>query len=279
MAVGDKIFVADKDTLDAVNTKCTTIQTNTNNLNSRLTSTRAGYLDYLANGTYGLNAIKNAINTVDNNVDSIKTYTTTNNTASKTGILSQKSTYIINMLENTTYGLNAIKSSANASELFPSLKGTGNTIFDNNNTLILGTIPECIIKFIAPVDGIYNINITAKTNSTTVSRDIQPYIVKEGTYYTSLSTDANRIRILQKNYYDAFDVGDNINRDLDNNDVSGSTLVSSVFFPIGQPVTVLNSTVCKWSIYCKMGEPIVIVMVGNSGQTYPIVTHSTVTYG
>ena len=113
MAVGDKIFVADKDTLDAVNTKCTTIQTNTNNLNSRLTSTRAGYLDYLANGTYGLNAIKNAINTVDNNVDSIKTYTTTNNTASKTGILSQKSTYIINMLENTTYGLNAIKTDVN----------------------------------------------------------------------------------------------------------------------------------------------------------------------
>ena len=112
MAIGDRIYIADKETLDTVNSKCTTIQTYTNNLNSRLTSTRAGYLDYLANSTYGLNAIKSAINTVDSNVDSIRTYTATNNTASKTGVLSQKSAYIINMLENSTYGLNAIKSNS-----------------------------------------------------------------------------------------------------------------------------------------------------------------------
>ena len=183
------------------------------------------------------------------------------------------------MLENSTYGLNAIKNSANASELFPSLKGTGDTIFDNSTTIILSMNIKCIIKFIAPVDGIYNINITAKSNSSTVSRDIQPYIIKEGIYYTSLPTDADRIRILQENYYNAYNVDDTVGN-LDNeSDVNDAALMRAVFFPIGRPVTVLNSTVCKWSIYCKIGEPIVIVMQGNSGQTYPIVTHSTVTYG
>lgn len=50
-----------KTTLAAVNTNCA-------NLNSRITDTRAGYLDYLANSTYGLSAIKTAINTVNTNV-------------------------------------------------------------------------------------------------------------------------------------------------------------------------------------------------------------------
>ena len=183
------------------------------------------------------------------------------------------------MLENTTYGLNAIKNSANASKLFPSLKGTGNTIFDNSTTIPLTTDIRCVIRFIAPVDGIYNINITAHSNSSTVSRSIRPHIIKEGTYYTSVLTEANRIRILQENYYNAYNVGDTVGNLDGESDVGNSELISAVFFPIGKYVTVLNSTVCKWSIYCKMGEPIVIVMVGNSGQTYPIVTHSTVTYG
>ncbi len=66
---------------------------------SSWTSTRAGYIDRLANGTYGL--------------DKIKADTTTNNTSSKTGILSQKLSYLISLLENTTYGLSAIKTAIN----------------------------------------------------------------------------------------------------------------------------------------------------------------------
>ena len=183
------------------------------------------------------------------------------------------------MLENTTYGLSAIKSSVNASTLFPSLGGTSNTIFDNSTTITLTSDTKCIIKFIAPVDGIYNINITAQTNSSTVSRDIQPYIIKEGVYYLSVATEADRIRILQENYYNMYNVGDSVGNLDSASSVDDTALTAGVFFPIGRSVTVLDSTLCKWSIYCKMGEPIVIVMRGNSGQTYPIVTHSTVTYG
>lgn len=55
-----------QNTVNTINTKFTdarataidTINTNVANLNSRLTATRAGYLDYLANSTYGLSALK-----------------------------------------------------------------------------------------------------------------------------------------------------------------------------------------------------------------------------
>lgn len=41
--------------------------------------------------------------------ENAQNYTATNNSGSKTGILSQKASYTISMLENNTYGLNAIK--------------------------------------------------------------------------------------------------------------------------------------------------------------------------
>ena len=50
--------------INTANTNINTINTNCSNLNTRLTSTRAGYLDYLANSTYGLNAIKTAISKI-----------------------------------------------------------------------------------------------------------------------------------------------------------------------------------------------------------------------
>ena len=61
---------ANKTTLSTINTNCS-------NLNSRLTNTRAGYLDYLANSTYGLNAIKTAINNLASNSGGLKSVTKT----------------------------------------------------------------------------------------------------------------------------------------------------------------------------------------------------------
>lgn len=61
-----------------------------NKLLTDWTTTRAGYID----------TIKNAV--------------TANSTASKTGSLSQKDAYIISLLENSTYGLSALKSSGGA---------------------------------------------------------------------------------------------------------------------------------------------------------------------
>ena len=81
-----------------------------NALLSSWTSTRAGYIDTIntnANNAqkYADNARTFARNAQDNTI--------TNNTGNKTGVLSQKLTYLINLLENTTYGLNAIKNQTN----------------------------------------------------------------------------------------------------------------------------------------------------------------------
>ena len=68
------------------------------------TSTRAGLID-----TINTNAA-----TAKTDATAAKNNTATNNTGSKTGILSQKLSYIIvNLLESTSYGLNAIKTTLN----------------------------------------------------------------------------------------------------------------------------------------------------------------------
>ncbi len=55
-------------------------------------------------------------------IDNIESYTATNNTASKTGVLSQKDSYMISLLENGTYGLNAIKTAASSSGVVKSIQ-------------------------------------------------------------------------------------------------------------------------------------------------------------
>lgn len=47
-------------------------------------------------------------------LDDIRSYTVTNNTASKTGGLSAKLSYLTSLLENSSYGLSAIKTSTTA---------------------------------------------------------------------------------------------------------------------------------------------------------------------
>jgi len=84
-----------------------TIMGKLNALLTNMTSTRASYIDRLANSSYGLDKIKT-------DTGNAVTNTATNNTASKTGILSQKLAYLISLLENTTYGLNAIKTAVSS---------------------------------------------------------------------------------------------------------------------------------------------------------------------
>ena len=119
------INVAQQDTLETVASNVDTINTNA----ARLTAARATKIDNIgATGDTGgsstagtlfgkLNKIISDIATFVGNwtatragyIDNIRSYTITNNTASKTGVLSAKLAYIISLLENTTYGLNALK--------------------------------------------------------------------------------------------------------------------------------------------------------------------------
>jgi len=120
-----EINVAQQDTLESVASTVNTINTNA----ARLTAARATKIDNIgATGDTGgsstagtlfgkLNKIISDIATFVGNwtatragyIDNIRSYTVTNNTASKTGVLSAKLAYIISLLENTTYGLNALK--------------------------------------------------------------------------------------------------------------------------------------------------------------------------
>lgn len=58
--------------------------------------------------------LKNWTSTRAGYIDNIKSAVTANSTASKTGSLSQKDAYIISLLENSSYGLSALKSSGGA---------------------------------------------------------------------------------------------------------------------------------------------------------------------
>lgn len=79
-------------------------------------SATAGTVMAKLNGifTNAANAATNATN-ASTYAKNAQTYTATNNTASKTGILSQKAAYLIALLENTTYGLSALKTAINKS--------------------------------------------------------------------------------------------------------------------------------------------------------------------
>jgi len=62
-----------------------------------------------------LKKIMSGLETNEGKIDEISTNTVINNTASKTGILSSKLAYIISLLENTNYGLSALKTASTAS--------------------------------------------------------------------------------------------------------------------------------------------------------------------
>lgn len=117
------IQIADKPTLDEVLAMLNDAETGLASLKSLLgenadAETLAAVKELLQNGTYGLNALKTAINTANSTLGN-GTYglsalkTAINGRANESTVTSIKS-----LLENTTYGLNALKTTVN------NLKGT-----------------------------------------------------------------------------------------------------------------------------------------------------------
>lgn len=103
--------VADKATLDSINTKIDTLDGVADNINANIGATgNTGGTTTAGTVMAKLNALLTSwTSTRAGYVDNIRSYTVTNNTASKTGVLSAKLAYVISLLENTTYGLNALK--------------------------------------------------------------------------------------------------------------------------------------------------------------------------
>ena len=117
------INIADKATLDNVNNKIDTVDTVADNIYSKVdtevadikakTDTIGATGDTGGTSTGGTVMAK--LNKLITDVSSAVSNTVTNNTASKTGVLSAKLAYVISLLENTTYGLNAIKTATSSS--------------------------------------------------------------------------------------------------------------------------------------------------------------------
>lgn len=138
--------------LSAVETKIDTIDGIVDTINSRLTATRATY------------------------IDNIRSYTVTNNTASKTGVLSQKLAYLISLLENSTYGLNALKnaSSSNSDKVYIPSSTLNTTVLSSEIGYYIASSVEdygkkffYYGKFTPKYDGVVKITANIKAGHTT----------------------------------------------------------------------------------------------------------------
>lgn len=187
MAVGDRIEIARQDTLENVQTNVSGIKNTTNNISTRVgnmgdiggtanSGSLFAKLNAILTKTPNLDA---SISSVNSNLNIVKNNTNANHSASATGTLSQKLSHVINavssfantsntawnnilgQLGNTTYGLNAIKSSLNG--IRASVTGTGTTLYTSNQQIELRKSTEYlyIAKSVAAVDGIHAVNVTA----------------------------------------------------------------------------------------------------------------------
>lgn len=99
-------------------------------------------------------------------VDDIRSYTVTNNTASKTGVLSAKLAYVISLLENTTYGLSAIETLIDKYRPWYATYGTTVTLKSTSSTISnISTNSSAytpVFTFVAPADGVYRVDMAWK---------------------------------------------------------------------------------------------------------------------
>ena len=103
--------------------------------------TEIATINTTVNNIYG--KVDTELQTVDDNVDTIKTYvdsifrnTDIKTSSSKTGTLSQKDTYIIELLENSNYGLSALKTalSGGSSVIKSVQRGTASITLKQNTS-------------------------------------------------------------------------------------------------------------------------------------------------
>lgn len=119
-----------------------------NDMNDGLTST--------------LSTINTNVNTIKTDVGAVKSATAVNNTASKTGVLSAKSAYIISLLENSTYGLSAIKNAITSnSGCLKSVTKTYTNVGSGNGSSNYSNVESGLTT--AQLAGLYSIKVNSLT--------------------------------------------------------------------------------------------------------------------
>lgn len=225
-----------------------TVMAKLNALISSWTSTRAGY------------------------VDNIRSYTVTDNSASSTGVLSQKLSYLISQRQ-------------------ASQTGTGITVFTTSiTTPTYSDRYICIAKFVAPVSGVYKVTVTANAQSYSANIEVRKIITVTASYcYNATSNNYSYVggRTIDQNAsYDVSSVNSaSYVSKTDSSSVSWGDYISdrgsTLFYLmpcIGTIQTSTSATVSKtFSMYCTAGEQVQLVEYYSGSKSYYI--HSvTVTY-
>ena len=223
-----------------------TVMSKLNALLSSWTAARAGYLD------------------------NIRSYTI--NSASSTGVLSQKLSYLISQRQ-------------------ASQTGTGTTIFTTSITS--PTYSDryiCIAKFVAPVSGIYKVTVTANAQGYSSNIDVKKIITATASYcYNATNTNYSYVggRTIDQNAsYDASSVNSvSYVSKTDSSSLAWSDYISdrgstlfSLMPSIGTIQTSTSAAVSKtFSMYCTAGEQVQLVEYCSGSRSYYI--HSVnVTY-
>ncbi len=191
-----------------------TIMAKLNALLTSWTSTRAGY------------------------VDNINTNTATNNTASSTGVISQKLSYII-------------------SQRAASLTGTGTVVFSYNTAFSIYLSYTCLAKFIAPISGLYVVtfNTIANASGSATSRPLALYKTVD-----SIDTTATRLSVA--NVYNSSTIATTTYN------YSTAVQLSNYLEPLFSITSANNVAVSKTCyMFCKAGEPVVLVVCASSSDT------------
>ena len=155
------------------------------------------------------------------------------------------------MLENTTYGLNAIKTgvnNVNTDGLFPSLTGTGTTIYSRTAAISVSNFrTTCCAKFIAPVGGTYKMTCTLRSGLSTViqkSKDI------------SLYTTDGIIVLAAERLYNWCEVNESLD-DYSNN-VRWESIIPTIYSSGDDPANPSENDTITCYFYCNAGEPVVL---------------------
>ena len=225
-----------------------TVMGKLNALLSSWTSTRAGY------------------------VDNIRSYTVTNNTASSTGVLSQKLSYLISQRE-------------------ASLTGTGVTVYTGSiTTYTYSDRYICIAKFVAPVTGVYKVTLTANAQSYSVPIDVRKIVSAVASYcYNATNTSYSYVgaRAIDQNLsYDSSSVNSvSYVSKTDTSTVNWSAYIvdrGSDLFSLMPSIGVIRTSTSEavtktFSMYCTAGEQVQLVEYYSGSKTCYI--HSvSVTY-
>lgn len=129
-----------------------------------------------AGGTESSGTLNAKLNSLITSLGSIRSYTATNNTASKTGVLSAKLSYLASLLDNSAYGLSAIK--------------TSTTAFRKPTKLLVAAAKETVttgsgkgVLFITP--GSSSSNVTLVVDGVTLFSEIN--LLNKGSFFVEFS--------------------------------------------------------------------------------------------